>query len=503
MKNITALIAVFLLALTWTQTARAQETSDEQAQRLQAVFQQLLTERQEKIAADTKHPRTLELEGDVTVETAETHYAITLPRMSIKYQDGSHIDIGIIALNASPYDKPGEHKMTMAVPTPILGFDANGNETMRIRIGQQKAAGIWDEILQNFTKLDAVYKDIHISMNNDAATIDIPEFRANYNLNQTDTGRWSGPIQFDLLNMSMNSAYSKTRLSLGALSIQSNLDEFSAEALRPGPKEGAIPDLKFADGADLSIAIKNLDIAKNTQSDTPETLSIGDADIGFSFDDALTGVIDANFDMNFNGLKASNVPDDLIGLLPQNGKLALTHHNIPLGQIGEALSNTGNGEFKMLGLAMLLKVPALFAQAGSYIELSESNINNVNYDINMNSIIRSDMTAANSFTAESTLKFAGLDKVLSMAQVAGTDLNSSVYAKPMRTLARYLERLKPVARIQTDEKWGFVHIFDLKMTQDGQFTINGQNSRFIFGDTPTPPEPAPTPPVEEAAPSDL
>ncbi|HOO81028.1 MAG TPA: hypothetical protein PK513_00805, partial [Alphaproteobacteria bacterium] len=96
----------------------------------------------------------------------------------------------------------------------------------------------------------------------------------------------------------------------------------------------------------------------------------------------------------------------------------------------------------------------------------------------------------NSATATGTLRFAGLDKILSRAQVIGTNINSSPYALPVRELARFLERLKPLGRVETNAEDGFVHIFNLEMNKKGQFLINGQNASALLQEPKEPMLPA-------------
>lgn len=475
--------------------AFAQEINETEAQRLQGLFQTMLEERQAHIASDKDRPRTLEFEGEVTVEPAEEHYAITLPSMNMKYKDGGNINIGIVVLNVIPHDEPGQLKMTMALPTPIIGFDEDGTETMRIAIGNQQAAGIWHEELETFIKLDAVYSDIKTTFPDEDTTLEIPEFRANYNLEKSESGRWSGPVQFDFINMAVKTAKDNANVKIAALSIQTVLDEFAPEAFQTSAEQAEPSLVKMADGAKFKIGLKGFKASKTPEGQEPENISLAIGGVDFSFDDALTGSIDAEIGLNFAGLLTSNVPDDIAELIPKNGKLALTHHNIPLNQLGPIIDNdSANGA---LGLSLLFKIPAVLAQAGSYLEIQENSLSNDNYDMNMNAVIRADITAVNSATVKGTLKFAGLDKVLSLTQVAGTDLNASTHAIPMRTLARFLERLKPLARVETDDKWGFIHVFDFEMNETGQTLVNGKDTSSL--NTETQPSAETTPPVPDQA----
>ena len=488
--------AVLFITACFALPAFAQDINAQQAAHLKKVFQTILENRQAEIAQKTDRPRKLTLEGDVIVEPVETYYAITMPRMGLAYEDGTRVDIGIVALNASPHDQPKQYKMTMSLPTPILGFDAQDQEIMRLSIGTQKTAGIWHEDIETFIKLDAEYNDIAIAAATNNAQMNLQKLLIRYDLNESADKRWSGPIRFEADNFSIKAPENAASLSLDKLLLSITLDELLDEALLNSPTEeaSAETEYKMADGIDATFALTGLELSKNINNEGTENITLGSGGIRFNFDNALSGSVDANFNMNFKDLSSSNIPADLKALIPQNGALNLTHYNIPIDSINQLMANKTDENAKTFGLSLMLKVPALMAQAGSYIETKDSFISNQDYNIAFNSILRADIAAVNSATAKATMRFTGFDKVLSMAQVAGRNLYTSTYAAPMRSLARLLERLKPLARIETTEDKGYVHIFDFVMDETGRVLINGQAALPLLQDQK--PEPA-KPPVLE------
>ena len=60
---------------------------------------------------------------------------------------------------------------------------------------------------------------------------------------------------------------------------------------------------------------------------------------------------------------------------------------------------TQGGDAKLLGISLLLKLPAIMAAAESYLEINETNIQNENYNISLDTTIKADNTTANSATA--------------------------------------------------------------------------------------------------------
>jgi hypothetical protein len=469
--------------------ARAQDVTEEEARRLQGVFQKTLEDQQAQIAAQTQRPRKLVLKGDVTVEPAQSYYAITLPELSLEYPGGSHLDIGLISLNALPHEEAGRFKMTMAMPTPILGFNAAGQETMRIDIGFQKAAGIWHEGLQNFITLDSLYRNIEITFKDRKGdgSMSIGDLRLRYDLKEDGPGRLSGPSRLEISNIDMTSARGGA-MSLGKLSLSLMLDKALAQLVQEDGDAQTLSTINFAEGMELALGLDNFETSSATAPDgTQETLSLKQGGIDFSYGKGSGEFVNADLGFQFSGAAAGNAPPELSELLPQSGQFKLTHHNIPLGTINEALANSG----QMPGVGLLLKLPAFMAEAGSYLELRETGLQNDHYDIDMDMRVNADLSAANSATATGTLRFAGLDKTLSLAQAASDDAKNPKQAASMRSLAGFLEGLKPAGRVEEtdDGARGPVHIFDLEMNKTGQILINGQNAFSLLGGAPRPSAP--------------
>ena len=169
---------------------------------------------------------------------------------------------------------------------------------------------------------------------------------------------------------------------------------------------------------------------------------------------------------------------------PDSGQINITHHNIPIKDLAPLIENGANNK-QALGLSLLFKIPAILAQAGSYIEINNSFVKNKNYNLGLNGVVRADIAAVNSATGEAELRFAGLDKVLSFAQVEGTKPTDG-FSKFMRDVARMLERFKPLANVETDEKLGYVHVFNFEMNKTGQILVNGKDVSGVMNAEPSP-----------------
>ena len=478
-------------------SAKAANISSEGAERLQSLFQNILIQREKKF--ESRQDSSLEIDGVVTVEPADTYYAITWPQMTINRVNGDSLKIGLIAMNAAPHDVLGQYKITTALPTPIIGKNASGIEDINIAIGSQNIAGIFDEKLNNFVKMDAQLSDVRIILDSGAALATIPSLKVRYDLKpdeyegENNHRRWSGPSRFEISDFKLTQADKSAELTIEKFVIASELKNFASEAFGKISSQDTPPlsPLKLSDGASLRIALSNLSASAPDQQ---ETFTLKSGSFAFSYKNALSGNASASASLKFKDLNASKIPDDVKALLPKNATLNLTQHNIPLEAIDDTLANSGAMTGKILSLPILFKIPAILAQAGSYLEARNSNLNNDEYNIDFSSILRADLTAVNSATASGTLRFSGLDKVLARAQVIGTDLHGSPYALPVRNLARFLERLKPMGRVETDPEKGFIHIFDLEMNKQGHFLINGKDASAYLNEPENPESPTPPAP---------
>jgi len=478
-----ALCMLLCLAATPLQ---AQETTKERALSLQSHFQNVLENRQKNIENATNAQRTLKLEGRVSVEPADGYYAITLPPMRMIRQDQTETRIGMISMNASEH-KASRLKVTLALPTSILGLDADGQEAVRITIQEQKTAGIWHEELESFIKLDAHYKDVRIEASGGETTLRLPEILVRYNLEEDEDKRWSGPTWIQANNITLDTKNENISSIIENITFSTHIDKFSAQALKSVQEASPVnitENLNMADGMKTRLNINGVKL-----STTEQTLSLDNTAFLMSFDDALSDTANIQFGFSFKGANSTDISDDLKSLAPRNANFSLTHNNIPLAQIQEILLNSAPTNAQMAGFSTLLKLPAILSQAGSTIELQNTFMSNDQYRMDLDSTVRADITAAHSATLTGTLAVSGLDKILSILQVSATNSQTEKHGTFMRTLARFLERLKPISKIKTNPEKGFVHVFDFEVGKDGQLLVNGQNATTLLDKEPNPPAP--------------
>lgn len=486
------LLPVFCLCVALP--ARAQ---DHEA-RIKDIFQKIIDEQKQSIAKNPGDLRKLQFDGEISVEPVQDYYAVTMPRMTILYPNGEKLEIGMISANvtspgaAGPL-KPGQWKMTLALPTPILGFDASGAEIMRIALDGQRTAGIWDEALGNFVKLDARYSDLKIDFPATQGHIAIPAIAVRYDLTEDAEKRWSGPLSFDFFQTGWDIPALETKGKISALSLRLELSRLSADYLKeasgllPEKINLANPDfLKTGDGIKAVLALGDVQITAPHMplaGEEKSLLKLGSGAFNLEISGILGGMANAKTGLSFSGLSIRPVPpatdsnavESLTALVPAQGDIKITHKNIPAESISKALATSTGQDAQLAGLAMMFKLPALFSQAGSVLEVQKSHIGNDRYRIDMEGWTKADIAAALNATAEGKLSFAGLDGTISILNNAPAGRLRPDQAAMISTSRSFLEGLKQRGKVRpsTGKPMEPIYDYDLKLDSMGLFTING------------------------------
>lgn len=496
-RSVTLLSALALLLVSCLcgLSAAARAATDQTA-KIKSIFTEIL-DRQVQNAAKAGDQRKLQFDGEVTVERVDDYYAVTLPRMSVLYPGGERLEVGMVSVNVTSPEsagalKPGQWKMTVALPTPIPGFDKNGVEIMRVSLASQRAAGIWDEALGNFVKLDAKYSGLKIDFPASRGHIAVPSISILYNLAEGSDKRLSGPLSFEFLQPEWDIPVTETKGRIARLALKMELQRFAADYLKK--TNGFLPEkldfsnpefLQAGDGMKLSLAAKDADFstpALPASGLRKSSIKLKDGTFDLSVANVLSGVADVSVDLSFSdfGVAPSPAPGtdaagDVTALIPAQGRVRITHDNIPVTGIVQAMANNSGPNAQMAGLAMMLKLPALFSQAGSLLTVEESTIGNDRYRIDLDGRAKADIAAALSATAEGKLSFAGLDEVIAILKAAPPRYQSRPdFVAGLNSARSFLEGLKQRGKAQTSSTPPTpVYDYDFKLEPSGIFTVNG------------------------------
>ncbi len=507
-----ALILLFLAA--GAQNAAAQEAADESAQRLRTILENLLTYQKSAVALNGG---TMKVEGDITVESANGYYAATFPHVSIMYPDEIRVEVGMIAMNAAPTSYPDLWKMSVAVPTPIVGFDSENNQVFTMEIGGQRMSGYWHEKLENFVKLDAEYKDMRIRDNANAVDVLIPSTAVKYNLDPDENNRWSGPVTMEIDNMVtlVGPEGSLGAVKVGKIKMDSQVMDMSPDALNEYRQQmtavaenmaAMTPDQYSAqhamamfnmitqffsnawNGFTMQFTMNDVLIENPPTSDIPSKGSMTIASSGFGFD--MTGFqensVSMNLRFNFDDLSISPVPEEFNELTPTTLNFNVSVNNLPYkelvemgkGPVEAAVTNPDAAQ--MAGIQFMSILPQLLASAGSNIKFTDMRMENGIYKGKVDAIVKADTRSPYGGTLKGKAAITGMERLLGVlnARIQGS---TPEQAQQFLGMAQTLTILQSLGQQAQDSEGNIVRIYDFEMSETGQMMLNGTDMSALMG----------------------
>ena len=494
--------------------------ADANAAKLKTIFQNFI-EYQKSLTAMNPNAPKLETEGDITVQKAESYYAVTLPHERLAYPDGSKLDFGMLSINASPGDTPGQWKIALAIPTPIVLFDAQRQPSIKINIGAQKAAGVWDESLENFAKLDAAYKDVTITSATNAFMINLPDSQIRYDFTKQSDGRWSGPATVVLNNIDGVFSANNAHLKIAQASMDCGISRYNVDTVKayrakittlaqgaPNAPPGQLASdqraslskmlidliINASDGMKVNYAVNGLEMSMtNPATKAPETTRLAKASVSVNADGLLSDKSNIAAGLSFDGFNMDPQPSGYDGILPSTLNIVLNFHNIPTRQLAKMASNTIDGAIQqpdtagMAGLSLMMKAPGLLSQAGTTLDVPQNYIGNNEYRFDVSGGARADVNAVNDFTGEFKGAFKGLDKLIASTQALAA--GGSPAAPNAQSVISTLMMLKLMGKPQMGANGQNNYSYDLVITPQGQILMNGKPLGAPVAAQPTAPSP--------------
>ena len=128
----------------------------------------------------------------------------------------------------------------------------------------------------------------------------------------------------------------------------------------------------------------------------------------------------------------------------------------------------------MMSLAM--KLPVVLAQSGTMLELKDNYIGNDSYRFQFDGVVKADIEAVNSATAQITGRFKGLDELLRQVRVQA--MNDPELGSKYEQLSKQLQSLQTFGARQGDED---LYLYDFQMNAQGQMLLNGQDAMSVMG----------------------
>lgn len=506
--------------------------------------------------------------GEVAVVPQEGYYAVTLPKVEIKLDEslaaqtapppqdpaqaqqtppaapaapGFVFDLGQTAINAIPDEKPGNWKMTVALPA-TLSMKIADEMAININIGQQNTAGLFNESYGYFTKMDALYKDLKFNIVSGGQTHDfaIPELSMKSNL-EDESGYLTGPTTIRASGLSFDIPEEHAAIKLGAVQVDAGLkkykaipsSEYKTKMIAYGQKLKTMIDnpsappngaqieelvnsiLGFSDfeGMDVRYSLENLDIAANPPQDDFKPgedikgLKIAGAFLGFGLDQVKSESGTVSFSFGYNDVAVDPVPAGYEGIIPNAVNLGFTANKIPMQSLWSMGMNTmksvsQNPEMgAMVGMGLLMQMPTMLTQAGTEIAVKDNFVRGPEYKASLDGTVKADAAAAMQFVSSFKGQFDGLDELLAKVQASAANPNFP-NAYEFNDIASALVSMKEMGQAGTGADGKSSYAFDIQVGADGKATINGKDIPMGMGAPMGGPGMAPAPDSQTPAAGD-
>jgi len=501
-----------LITFTSFNAAAQAEINDEGAAKLKTIITELLEQQQNAYEFAGGEMR---LDGSVTVEQAENYYAITIPPVTSVDPEGGRNEIGMVAINARPGDAPEEWKMSVAIPTPILYFNETGDIKMQIEIGAQRMAGIWNEDLHYFSKMDAAYQDVEIENFPKGETVLISNLTANMDLQEKEDNLWSGPMTFACKNITIERSLKNEAIEIEEIIGDMRIINFSPkvnlemqekiEALAENTDSRDLTDMshdeqmafynmffdmiKTAGGGFTSNFIaRNITHHQNGGEGEDKTKAVRIDKFGFGLD--MTGFDKGNIDLGLRAgleeIEMANQASDISGYFPNTMNIDIGINNLPLDALHKAGLSTlksakDNPNAASIGaVQMMMTLPQILSDAGTNITLKDTYIKSREFDADLNGVLAADSQSRIGAIGSMTAIITGLDKAVAKLQEEMKTASESRKQKIQKLLTQ-MTVISALGQAGEDDDGNQTKTFKFVMEEDGKLLLNGTDMSAMFG----------------------
>jgi len=512
MKKFTLLL-LFLAFLPLQAHAKTMMPAD--AEKLKSSFQGLLD--YQKSVNEAFGGVRVVYEGELTVTPQDSFYAVTFPRILIKnpivkdaegniVSEDSTFDMGVITMNTMPDDKDGYWKIVMTLPQKMTLTEAEeGKEDFSMQFANQNAIGVYSTNLGLFTKINLSLSDIKFTSNGKDTGINVGSFQLFNNSEEQADGKFSGPGHLTLSNLVIAPPDEQdTPISFGELKVDYSIKDVVlpklsdyqdkliklAESINQDapPAQGDskkimdsilnLYDFDF-DGLSFAYSLKDMSITVDPLNEKKyETFKLDSAALGLALDGVKSEKGNLRLTQSLSGFNISPPQEEIIDILPDKTNMNISFENVPFGSLFDVAKTSATSiaenpdSAQMVGLGLLMRMPALLSASGTKLSVKDSGLNNSIYDVNMNGEVLTDLTSMTGFVANFKTVFQGLDALINVVE------NRPVKArKDITLLGQTLAKIKKAGKVGTADNGKPAYIYDFEATKDGKFLLNGADPK--------------------------
>ncbi len=482
----------------------AQAAVDAQgAQKLKTLFKNMIERQKDASTISGSEFRTT---GDVIVEPAGNYYAVTLPNITTVDEKGSRAELGMIAINAIPGDEDGQWKMSVAWPSPVTFINKEGKPEMKIDIGAQRMAGLFDESMENFTKLDAAYQNIRIEHYEKDNIVTIPKITLKYNLEEKQPGVFSGPMTGTAEKIKINDGAQNELLfiengnfkidvaEITAADNKAMQEEFEDLADRAKDSNGNISadDKKavFSVMAKTFESLGNgftsqynlngirLGMPENKGTNGPTKVELSKVGFGFDMQGFRENNVTLSLRMGYEGLQMTPEPPSFQDVGPQTMSFDLSLKDIPFQELSDLAENSLETSLQNPAAAQMAKVqammalPQLLTASGTNLTINSATFKSKIAQAELSGKIKADTTAVSGGTGFINATMYGLDELMSIAQKAAIESKDKEEKTNMAKIFPALVLLRGTAEQDKDESGKTFYKFRMTLDEEGQAMIN-------------------------------
>lgn len=529
-RSIIRFLVLSLLALAHPQVAKAQADAAG-AEKLRATIQSMIDLQQRFDGAQVNTGSKVVYEGDIIIEPSGNFYSVTLPHLKYEYMGIMTFDVGKIAINASPH-KDGQWKMTIATPTPMVLFAEDGTKSFEINIGGQSLAGIWDDKLMNFAKIDAKYSNITIGTPDSPDFIKIPEISIRYDFDKNAEGLWSGPGYISARDLTFTSTKNGSGASLSEIRYDFKMHDYNPavmtefydaiekiitlsdkskkavpadlndpqamEAYKTRLEEtqkevmaasGTFADVigKIGDGFDSQYTIKGFKTySPKATGEGNDSISFDEASFGFDISGLASDTMGMAMRFGYENFSMIPAPANLDSFVPTTLNFDINISKIPFQQliqiakdsIQQVAENPAAGQG--IGLGLMFKLPQVLSQAGVQVDIENNYIGNDIYRAVHNGQMKADPSSISGFSGTGSFVFSGIDalsnKITAKMETADEKQKTQLFQSKSA-----IDQIKMFAKVETDENGKNKYIMNYELSPAGQLLINEQDMSGAIG----------------------
>ena len=435
-------------------TASLAQSSD--AQRLKTLAEEFISRVKEN--ANESCCRSVKTTGEVIAEELEGYTALTLPQIKMMSGEDEYFDIGIVSINAKRTENPQAWALSIAVPKTMNSYGANNLEKYKLDIENQNIAGIYDERINMFSKLNAALSGIKLHSAHIADSATINELKIIHDIEANEQELWSGESHIQSSAVKLLSSAGSA--SVGGANIKTQIKDWSPQSPEPNSLQKAL-----LSAARAQIEFNLNDVSINTEQDQ-KLLSLQNAQVSLKTENLNTDKASFTLSSKLNGLSSEQDGSELSALLPEAISLNIALEDIPHTALPDVLNENSDPQ----NVVMYMQLQSILASTQATLAITDTEIKHPQYNITLNGELKADSAAVFGVSGNVTLRFQGLEHVLSKAQVMAsdqTDPNASQY----RGTAAFLEKLKTLGKVESNEN-GFIHVYALSVEKSGNVLLN-------------------------------